>query len=162
MIESVDEQDQVELSQNRMYRLVCGEVGLGLSNRPFLWAACEGLQALSTTSESGEIKSKATGFEHKATSSQCAQSVPVHRIDMRLCCKGAGLDIRRSDVQSWLRHLIDKLLKFSLLFLNGSTTPILPSTQGHSRFIHSCWSLNYHPGLHGFTVQRETQGLVQI
>ena len=46
MIESVDEQDQVELSQNRMYRLLCGEVGLGLSNRPFLWAACEGLQAL--------------------------------------------------------------------------------------------------------------------
>ena len=56
MIESVDEQDQVEMSQNRMYRLLCGEVGLGLSNRPFLWAACEGLQALSTTSESGGNK----------------------------------------------------------------------------------------------------------
>ena len=68
----------------------------------------------------GEIKSKATGFEHKATSSQYAQRVPVCRIDMRLRRKGAGLDIRRSDIQSWLRHLIDKLLKFSLLFLNGS------------------------------------------
>lgn len=71
MIESMGEQDQVELSQNRMY---------GGSDKPVLRAACEGLQALSTTSESGGNKreSKATAFEHKATSSQYAQCSSTH------------------------------------------------------------------------------------
>lgn len=86
----MDEQDQVELSQNRMHRLLRGEAGLGPSSKPLLGAACEGLQALSTTSESGgnKRKGKATAFEHKAISSQHAQSVPVRRIDLRLRCKG--------------------------------------------------------------------------
>ena len=76
----MDEQDQVELSQNRMSRRLRGEVGLGPSNKPFLRAACEGLQALSTTSESGgnKRKSKVTAFEHKATSSQYAQCSSTH------------------------------------------------------------------------------------
>ena len=118
----MDEQDQVELSQNRVYRLLCGEEGLGLSTKPFLWAACEGLQARSAISESGEIGEKAKQqLLNTKPLPHSTPSVPVCWINRRLCCKGAGLDTRRSGIQSWLRHLIDKLLKFSLLFLNGSS-----------------------------------------
>lgn len=68
--------------------------------------------------------------------------------------KDTRLAIRRAGILFWLSHLIDKLLKFSLLYLNRSE----PSTQGYTvhLFIHA-GHLNRHPWLHVFTVWWETQ-----
>lgn len=68
--------------------------------------------------------------------------------------KDTRLAIRRAGILFWLSHLIDKLLKFSLLYLNRSE----PSTRGYTvhLFIHA-GHLNRCPWLHGFTVWWETQ-----